>query len=140
MYHGLAAADATLCINMGQADIPVGCDTPPGVRPSPVTTTPFRARADSPAPARREGILEAARAAIEEHGPVHRLARSPNVLGLARPNVYRHFGPFRNVVSRCRQRGGDGVVGRLGSRPGLGALRRERPALRLTAVRGKLPN
>jgi AcrR family transcriptional regulator len=44
-----------------------------------------------PALARREQILEAARAAIEEHGPGALTGQIAERAGLARPNVYRHF-------------------------------------------------
>jgi AcrR family transcriptional regulator len=40
---------------------------------------------------RREQIVQAARAAIEEHGPEALTGQIANVAGLARPNVYRHF-------------------------------------------------
>jgi AcrR family transcriptional regulator len=42
-------------------------------------------------PPRREQILEAARAAIEEHGPDALTGQIAQRAGLARPNVYRHF-------------------------------------------------
>jgi AcrR family transcriptional regulator len=45
---------------------------------------------ESPAP-RREQILEAARAVIEEHGPDALTGQIAERAGLARPNVYRHF-------------------------------------------------
>lgn len=40
---------------------------------------------------RREHIIDAARAAIEEHGPDAGTAQIAERAGLARPNVYRHF-------------------------------------------------
>lgn len=46
---------------------------------------------DFGAPARREQILEAARAAIEEYGPDALTGQIAQRAGLARPNVYRHF-------------------------------------------------
>ncbi len=46
---------------------------------------------DSPPPARREQILKAARAVIEEHGPDALTGQIAERAGLARPNVYRHF-------------------------------------------------
>lgn len=42
-------------------------------------------------PARREQILQAARAVIEEHGPDALTGQIAERAGLARPNVYRHF-------------------------------------------------
>ena len=50
-----------------------------------------RRDADPAAPARREQILEAARAAIEEYGPGALTGQIAERAGLARPNVYRHF-------------------------------------------------
>jgi AcrR family transcriptional regulator len=47
--------------------------------------------ADSSAFARREQIIEAARAVIEEHGPDALTGQIAQRAGLARPNVYRHF-------------------------------------------------
>jgi AcrR family transcriptional regulator len=41
--------------------------------------------------ARREQICDAARAAIEEHGPDALTGQIAQRAGLARPNVYRHF-------------------------------------------------
>ena len=41
--------------------------------------------------ARREQIRDAARAAIEEHGPEALTGQIAKRAGLARPNVYRHF-------------------------------------------------
>lgn len=46
---------------------------------------------DSPASVRREQILAAARAAIEEYGPSALTGQIAQRAGLARPNVYRHF-------------------------------------------------
>ncbi len=54
--------------------------TPPPPRPGP-----------DPAFARQEQILDAARAAIEEHGPGALTGQIAQRAGLARPNVYRHF-------------------------------------------------
>jgi AcrR family transcriptional regulator len=54
-------------------------------------TTPSTHDADSPAFARHEQILDAARAAIEEHGPGALTGQIAERAGLARPNVYRHF-------------------------------------------------
>jgi AcrR family transcriptional regulator len=48
-------------------------------------------REESPALARREQILDAARAVIEEHGPDALTGQIAERAGLARPNVYRHF-------------------------------------------------
>jgi AcrR family transcriptional regulator len=56
-----------------------------------MTTTPARRDGDAAALARREQILEAARAAIEEHGPGALTGQIAEHAGLARPNVYRHF-------------------------------------------------
>jgi AcrR family transcriptional regulator len=56
-----------------------------------VATTPPWPDADSAAFARREQILDAARAAIEEHGPDALTGQIAERAGLARPNVYRHF-------------------------------------------------
>jgi AcrR family transcriptional regulator len=47
--------------------------------------------ADSSAFARREQIVEAARAVIEEFGPDALTGQIAQRAGLARPNVYRHF-------------------------------------------------
>lgn len=55
------------------------------------TGTAGRRDADPAAPARREQILEAARAAIEEYGPGALTGQIAERAGLARPNVYRHF-------------------------------------------------
>jgi AcrR family transcriptional regulator len=44
-----------------------------------------------PTPPRREQILKAARAVIEEHGPDALTGQIAERAGLARPNVYRHF-------------------------------------------------
>jgi AcrR family transcriptional regulator len=46
---------------------------------------------DARAVDRREEILAAARAAIEEHGPGALTGQIAKYAGLARPNVYRHF-------------------------------------------------
>jgi AcrR family transcriptional regulator len=46
---------------------------------------------ESPALARREQIIEAARAVIEEHGPDALTGQIADRAGLARPNVYRYF-------------------------------------------------
>jgi AcrR family transcriptional regulator len=46
---------------------------------------------DSGALARREQIVEAARAVIEEYGPDALTGQIAERAGLARPNVYRHF-------------------------------------------------
>lgn len=51
--------------------------------------TPTRPEADTAA--RREQILLAARAAIEEHGPGALTSQIAKRAGLARPNFYRHF-------------------------------------------------
>jgi AcrR family transcriptional regulator len=53
--------------------------------------TPTSPDADSAAVARREQIRDAARAAIEEHGPEALTGQIAKHAGLARPNVYRHF-------------------------------------------------
>jgi AcrR family transcriptional regulator len=47
--------------------------------------------ADSSAFARREQIIDAARAVIEEYGPDALTGQIAQRAGLARPNVYRHF-------------------------------------------------
>jgi AcrR family transcriptional regulator len=46
---------------------------------------------DSPPVIRNDQILEAARTAIEEHGPDALTGQIAELAGLARPNVYRHF-------------------------------------------------
>jgi AcrR family transcriptional regulator len=46
---------------------------------------------DARAAERRDEILAAARAAIEEHGPGALTGQIAKYAGLARPNVYRHF-------------------------------------------------
>jgi AcrR family transcriptional regulator len=46
---------------------------------------------DAPSADRRDEILAAARAAIEEHGPGAMTGQIAKRAGLARPNVYRHF-------------------------------------------------
>jgi AcrR family transcriptional regulator len=56
-----------------------------------VTTTPPSPDAKSPTFARHKQILDAARAAIEEHGPGALTGQIAERAGLARPNVYRHF-------------------------------------------------
>jgi AcrR family transcriptional regulator len=53
------------------------------------SVTPPRPEADISA--RREQILQAARAAIEEHGPGALTGQIAERAGLARPNFYRHF-------------------------------------------------
>ncbi|BAD57024.1 TetR/AcrR family transcriptional regulator [Nocardia farcinica] len=55
-----------------------------------MTSTPAARSAES-AEARREQILAAARAVIEEHGPAALTGQIADRAGLARPNVYRHF-------------------------------------------------
>jgi AcrR family transcriptional regulator len=56
-----------------------------------VTTTPDGPDAQSPVFAKQEQILNAALAAIEEHGPGALTGQIAKLAGLARPNVYRHF-------------------------------------------------
>lgn len=56
-----------------------------------VTTARPGPDADSAALARRAQIRDAARAAIEEHGPDALTSQIAKRAGLARPNVYRHF-------------------------------------------------
>jgi AcrR family transcriptional regulator len=58
-----------------------------------VSTTPASPAGDADARAvdRRNEILAAARAAIEEHGPGALTGQIAKHAGLARPNVYRHF-------------------------------------------------
>ncbi|MGE2818232.1 TetR/AcrR family transcriptional regulator [Mycobacterium heidelbergense] len=46
---------------------------------------------EPPGPPRREQIIAAARAVIEEHGPDALTGQIAQRAGLARPNVYRHF-------------------------------------------------
>lgn len=53
--------------------------------------TPPDARTDSPPLIRYDQIVEAARTAIEEHGPDALTGQIAKLAGLARPNVYRHF-------------------------------------------------
>jgi AcrR family transcriptional regulator len=53
--------------------------------------TPPKPHPDSPPLVRYEQILEAARTAIEEHGPDALTGQIAKRAGLARPNVYRHF-------------------------------------------------
>jgi AcrR family transcriptional regulator len=55
-----------------------------------VVTSPVRDKT-SPTHPKREQILEAARAAIEEYGPDALTGQIAERAGLARPNVYRHF-------------------------------------------------
>jgi AcrR family transcriptional regulator len=55
------------------------------------THVPPAGRDDAQAVARRDEILAAARAAIEEHGPGALTGQIAKHAGLARPNVYRHF-------------------------------------------------
>lgn len=50
--------------------------------------------------ARREIILRAARAAIEEFGPATLIGQVADLAGLARPNVYRHF-PSKDALDRA---------------------------------------
>ena len=56
-----------------------------------MTTTRPSPDEDSASLARREQIRDAARAAIEEHGPDALTGQIAKRAGLARPNVYRHF-------------------------------------------------
>src|SRR5437588_3390629 len=56
-----------------------------------MTVTPPKPRADTPPLVRYEQIVEAARTAIEEHGPEALTGQIAKRAGLARPNVYRHF-------------------------------------------------
>jgi AcrR family transcriptional regulator len=58
-----------------------------------VSTTSSRssARSEGPRPTRRDQILAAARAAIEQYGPGAITGQIAEHAGLARPNVYRHF-------------------------------------------------
>jgi AcrR family transcriptional regulator len=56
-----------------------------------MTMTPPKPRPDSPPLVRYEQIVEAARTAIEEHGPEALTGQIAKRAGLARPNVYRHF-------------------------------------------------
>jgi len=56
-----------------------------------MTLTSPKPRADSPLLVRYEQIVEAARTAIEEHGPEALTGQIAKRAGLARPNVYRHF-------------------------------------------------
>jgi AcrR family transcriptional regulator len=56
-----------------------------------VTGTPPWLDPESSAFHRHEQILDAARAAIEEHGPGALTGQIAERAGLARPNVYRHF-------------------------------------------------
>lgn len=62
---------------------------------------------DASAPPRREQILEAARAVIDEHGPDALTEQIAERAGLARPNVYRHFaskGELERAVARTAYR------------------------------------
>lgn len=52
---------------------------------------PPAGHAGPPAVDRRDEILDAARAAIEEYGPGAQTGQIAERAGLARPNVYRHF-------------------------------------------------
>lgn len=52
---------------------------------------PPKGAGDTPPLARREQIVDAARAVIEEHGPDALTGQIAERAGLARPNVYRHF-------------------------------------------------
>ncbi|MBO0879510.1 MAG: TetR/AcrR family transcriptional regulator [Mycobacterium sp.] len=56
-----------------------------------MTVTSPKRRAESPPLVRYEQIVEAARTAIEEHGPEALTGQIAKHAGLARPNVYRHF-------------------------------------------------
>ncbi len=56
-----------------------------------MTTTPPRPDAHSGLLIRREEIIEAARIAIEEHGPDASTGQIVERCGLDRPNLYRHF-------------------------------------------------
>jgi AcrR family transcriptional regulator len=56
-----------------------------------MTMTPPKPGAVSPPVVRYEQIVEAARTAIEEHGPEALTGQIAKHAGLARPNVYRHF-------------------------------------------------
>lgn len=56
------------------------------------------------APPRREQILEAARAVIEQHGPDALTGQIADRAGLARPNVYRHFAS-KDELDRAVARG-----------------------------------
>jgi AcrR family transcriptional regulator len=56
-----------------------------------VIMTASKPHADTPPLMRYEQILEAARTAIEEHGPDALTGQIAERAGLARPNVYRHF-------------------------------------------------
>jgi AcrR family transcriptional regulator len=56
-----------------------------------MTMTPPKPHPDSPPLVRYEQIVEAARTAIEEHGPEALTGQIAKRAGLARPNVYRHF-------------------------------------------------
>ncbi|MCP9271553.1 TetR/AcrR family transcriptional regulator [Mycolicibacterium arenosum] len=55
------------------------------------TSSRSAARSGGPRPSRREQILAAARAAIEQYGPGAITGQIAEHAGLARPNVYRHF-------------------------------------------------
>jgi AcrR family transcriptional regulator len=56
-----------------------------------MTVTSPKPRADAAPLVRYEHIVEAARTAIEEHGPEALTGQIAKRAGLARPNVYRHF-------------------------------------------------
>jgi AcrR family transcriptional regulator len=56
-----------------------------------VTATPPKSDAESTALVKSGQILQAARAAIEDHGPEALTGQIAQRAGLARPNVYRHF-------------------------------------------------
>lgn len=56
-----------------------------------MTTTPHGPDRQTSVFARHEQILDAALAAIEEHGPGALTGQIAERAGLARPNVYRHF-------------------------------------------------
>jgi AcrR family transcriptional regulator len=69
--------------------------------------TPTQHGGKSPPRARREQIVQAARAAIEEHGPDALTSQIAQRAGLARPNVYRHFASKDDLdleVARCASR------------------------------------
>jgi AcrR family transcriptional regulator len=66
--------------------------------------TPTGCGGDALPRGRREQILRAARAAIEEHGPDALTSQIAERAGLARPNVYRHFASKHDLdlaVARC---------------------------------------
>lgn len=67
------------------------CRPPATTGRGSMTMTPPKPRADSPPLVRCDQIVEAARNAIEEHGPEALTSQIAKRAGLARPNVYRHF-------------------------------------------------